>query len=277
MTTNEIFNDKWNPPVRSNDSAYGFNSVKQTKGGHVFEIDDTPGSERIAEHHKSGTSRTIVADGSSEITIVGDSWVTIIRDGQMYIKGNVNVTMEQTVKLHCKKLEVEAAEMHTNVHGDYSLHVDGNYILEVVGDVSEKIVGGKKFECGHDFDPIIHGSIHETIGHDYTSTTGSYNMMATSYASITGGLLGTSISSSGKVSIGGTMVGVDALLQCKITGIAGVNITTPIVTVKAPSVLANTSIIKCLDVVSSLTGTKTLSTHIHKALGPLSPTSPPIL
>ena len=276
MSTNEFqFTDQWNPPVPTDNSQYTFNSVNQTRSGHVFEIDDTPGHERIAEHHKSGTSKTIIADGTSIIDIQGDSWVMIIRDGHIHIKGSAYVTMEQSVKLHCKKLEIETEEMHTTVHGDYSLHVDGNYTLEVVGDVSEKIKGRQITES-KDFTHTVHGKVSETVSSGYTSIIkGDYNMTSTGSAHITGGPSGTSLNSSGKVSIGGSLVGIDSLSACNITAVGTITALTPVFFAKTPSILAPNAIVKCLDTMSTLTWPVTLSSHIHLASD--IPTTPPIV
>jgi len=277
MSNEFLQSDQWNPPLPTDNTHYSFNTTKQTLGGHVFEVDDTLGNERIAEHHKSGTSRTITADGSSEITIMGDSWITIIRDGHILINGEVNVTMAKTVKLHCKKLELEVeGDMNTTVHGSYRLKVDGNYALEVVGDSSEKIAGDKISECKN-LTHTVHEKVSETISSGYTGIIGGdYHMTSAGSASITGGLTGASLNSLGKVSVGGTMVGIDAIGLCSITGIAGVGITTPVLTAQTPLIVASTAIIQCLDTMSTLTGPKTLATHIHQSLGPTSPTSPPI-
>ena len=45
---------------------YPYNKVHQSESGHVFEVDDTLGKERINVHHRSGTFHEIHAD--AEVT-----------------------------------------------------------------------------------------------------------------------------------------------------------------------------------------------------------------
>jgi len=52
------------PISLSDKSKYPNNSVIETKSGHVIEIDDTPGNERIRMYHKSGTYIDFRPDGS---------------------------------------------------------------------------------------------------------------------------------------------------------------------------------------------------------------------
>ena len=277
-TSNEFKQaDLWNHPIPSDDSHYGHSSIRQTKSGHVFEVDDTLGNERIGEHHKSGTSRTIKADGSTDIIIVGDAWITIIRDGHILINGEVNVTMSKTVKLHCKKLELEVeGDMSTTVHGNYNLKVDKNYALEVIGEVSEKIVGDKKLNCKNHSSTVA-GELKETVSKGYTSTVGKdCNIISTGNTSITGGT-GASLKTAGSLSLGGSSVGIDSASSLSMTALSSMNVLAPLAKFTTPLFRLSGAMIALGDVTTMLTGPVTLSTHTHLTLSIGSPTTPPIL
>lgn len=60
-----------NPPERLKGD-YPRNKVFRTKAGHVIEIDDTSGANRIRVKHTSGTEVEIDNDGNTEEFVVGD-------------------------------------------------------------------------------------------------------------------------------------------------------------------------------------------------------------
>ena len=69
------------------------NQVTKTVGGHLIELDNTPGEERINVKHKSGTTLLIDKNGGVHVNAINDI-VTI--DGNTTITGKLHVTEEQT-------------------------------------------------------------------------------------------------------------------------------------------------------------------------------------
>ena len=69
------------------------NQVTKTVGGHLIELDNTPGEEKINVKHKSGTTLLIDKDGGVHVNAINDI-VTI--DGNTTITGKLHVTEEQT-------------------------------------------------------------------------------------------------------------------------------------------------------------------------------------
>jgi len=146
----------WEMPhiMNNNETTYPYNKVNQTEGGHQFEIDDTPGNERISEFHKSGTSREILPDGTIATTIKGKNYTAVLSDDNVYIRGNVNMTVD----------------------GNYRHLVKGNYHLEVVGNKTELIRGTRQtsiaksehIEVGQDFASNITEKYLQRIGGDET-------------------------------------------------------------------------------------------------------------
>lgn len=74
---------------------YPFNKVTQTESGHVFEVDDTMGAERISTYHRSGTFQEIHPDGSIVHRIVNDNNQVVCKDNKLYIAGNYDVIVEK--------------------------------------------------------------------------------------------------------------------------------------------------------------------------------------
>ena len=72
---------------------YPYNKVSYSESGHILEIDDTLGVERLAIEHRSGTFHEIHPDGSQVTRIVNDSYTVICKDDEVYIGGTVNVSI----------------------------------------------------------------------------------------------------------------------------------------------------------------------------------------
>jgi len=90
---------------------YPQNKVKRTISGHVIELDDTQGAERIHIYHKSGTYVEISADGRTVTKVTGNNFVIHAQNDEIHVQGNVhihvvgNVTMEvdQNIKAQVGK------------------------------------------------------------------------------------------------------------------------------------------------------------------------------
>ena len=71
------------------------NQVTKTVGGHLIELDNTSGEERINVKHKSGTTLLIDKDGGVHVNAINDI-VTI--DGNTSITGTLNVSDAATLQ-----------------------------------------------------------------------------------------------------------------------------------------------------------------------------------
>lgn len=106
-------------PASAYNAKYPYNKVTQTESGHVFEVDDTPNSQRLHTYHRSGTYTEIDHTGQRVNKIVGDDFEIVQKNQTIYINGNVNI----------------------RVNGNYSLDVGGNYSL-TVGGTTKTVSGG---------------------------------------------------------------------------------------------------------------------------------------
>jgi hypothetical protein len=105
---------------------YPKNQVFHSESGHVFEVDDTPGTERTLDFHKSGTYTEIDANGNETITVVGTKYMVTIGSEHLYVKGTGGGGYQLTVE------------------GDVRQYVKGNYHLEVEGNKTEYIHGHRQ-------------------------------------------------------------------------------------------------------------------------------------
>ena len=83
--------EAWDEPTSAYNGAYPYNKVTQSESGHIFEIDDTPGSERLHIYHKSGTYIEIDSNGSMVRRTKGSSYEIIDRNGKISIAGKADI------------------------------------------------------------------------------------------------------------------------------------------------------------------------------------------
>jgi len=130
-------------------SQYPLNQVQETESGHIIEIDDTPGGERILIKHRTGAGMELRADGSVLISSkknsvkVTDGNETIIVEGEadLIYKGNVNL----------------------RINGDFNVDVNGDYNLKVAGDKKEEIKGRHTKTVDRDQNYTIRGTRGEQV------------------------------------------------------------------------------------------------------------------
>jgi hypothetical protein len=105
---------------------YPYNNVTETESGHLFELDDTPGRERIRLEHRTGTFIEMHPNGDEVHKVYGDGYEITIKDKNVLIKGHCSVTIEGDSVLHVK------GDLTQKVDGDYELYVKGsiNWIAE---------------------------------------------------------------------------------------------------------------------------------------------------
>ena len=163
-------------------SVYPLNQVRRTVSGHVTEMDDTPGRERMLFKHKTGAGVEMRADGTviinainNQITIAGgDQKVIIEGNGQMIYHGNLNM----------------------RVDGDFDLDVGGNMNMNIGGDQTIDIKGGLREDINKNYQTFVNRNVSKTItGTDTTLVIGDQN-------NIIKGNRGTAIESNDELTVG---------------------------------------------------------------------------
>ena len=167
----------WNQPEIPYNALYPYNHVYETESGHIREYDDTPGSERIHERHRSGTSYEISADGSKTNIIKGDHYTLTTGDTKVYIQGDSDTTINGRHKLFINKdgqpnnhYDIQVGPgANVNIHvdnGDLNLHsTNGRINMNAGGDYNLKVGGNMTVRVAGEFNQIVEGgSIHNTSG-----------------------------------------------------------------------------------------------------------------
>lgn len=125
------FGDAWDQPESPYRAQYPYNKVTQTEQGHIIEIDDTPGSERLHVYHKSGTFIEIDANGSIVKRTVGSSYEIIDRNGKIAISGRADISINGACNIFVgndANIEVEG-DVNLTCHNDITAQAGGTFNL----------------------------------------------------------------------------------------------------------------------------------------------------
>lgn len=151
----------------------GLNQVDRSITGHVFEVDDTSGNERILIKHKDGAGIELSPDGSVLISALkqrievtgGDQNITIVGDAKMIYQGNLDVEVAGDYNIQCNELNVkvknnktetiggaEKREIYkgitTTVVGDVTNYFTSDYTNTVLGKENNFVKGNVEYNIG---------------------------------------------------------------------------------------------------------------------------------
>lgn len=170
---------------------YPFNKVYESESGHVIEIDDTPGSERIDVFHRTGTFEEFHPNGDRVTKVVRDRYTSILRDDYLHIDGFCNVTIDKALKIIVNKDDTESTPSK-NVNFDIEVGKNSNVNLVIKkgncnvkleeGDVNLLMNQGDiniKQEKGNynhfvngDYNLEVTGKMHTVVGKDVVNEIG---------------------------------------------------------------------------------------------------------
>lgn len=207
------------PPV------YPYNDIKQTESGHSFEMDDTPGRERIRLQH--GKSKNFI-----EMHPNGDQVYKVFGDGYEIIAGNKNVSIKGTCNITI------IGDCNMEITGDLNQKVGGDYNLAVVGKTNIRSVQDIKISGDDD----VSISANENFGGSLRlSAAEALNLGSDLY--INGSITCDSLTAESRVNAGmGVFAGPYGF--CSALGGLSLGIPTPLTPVAVPG---------CINTVGSIT------------------------
>ena len=111
---------------------YNYNQTIKTQSGHLIEIDDSSGDERIHIHHKTGTD--ILIDHEGNIKVLG------VKDADIKITDNVtwDIGKNSTIKIGGNSKITVQGNLETTVSGNNTLTVSGNLDCNTSGSFTNK-------------------------------------------------------------------------------------------------------------------------------------------
>jgi hypothetical protein len=192
---------RYGVPSTSYAGEYGKVTILQTPRGHMLELDDTEGSERIQLHHRNGSHIEILPDGTIHIIAEGniirncDNSREVIHsvkesdiglDQNTTVQGNNNTVVQgsstNTVGLTSTFSSESSDVTITNV-----CNVDTGSLLTSVASLLDLNIGGEtSLNCFSDFNLISTGAGYLSFSNALTTPTGIYVSPSLSLSSSNG-------------------------------------------------------------------------------------------
>lgn len=145
------------PASLSDKTVYPNSQVLETQSGHVIELDDTPGNERVRLYHRTGSYMEIRPDG----TIVQKS-VNEDSESHYIHMSSVNEHIKKSVKTYIEENldEIIKGYVHRHIEGELKEHVtghitkdsDGNVTWTVGGNFTLNVTGKIDIDAGPEID-----------------------------------------------------------------------------------------------------------------------------
>jgi hypothetical protein len=155
---------KWKEKETKYKSVYPYNKVEQTESGHIFEIDDTKGSERIHQQHRSGTFYEIHPDGSKVEKVMADNFHITQQNEYKLNLGNYEVTIKKN------KGERVEGDIFVHINGERSLKIDKDSHVEILGNDTYTTKGNREQTTVGNKDETVKGNRTEIVEKDHTET-----------------------------------------------------------------------------------------------------------
>jgi len=157
-------------PAVPYNSKYPYNHVHETESGHIRELDDSPGSERIHERHKSGTGYEIHPDGSKVTRVKQDNYTITSNDDYTHIQGTGRQTFDGGLRVRVNSLGTEGNNYNIEVGNNANVNVEvnkGNINLTTlnpdVGDININASRDLNIQVNRNFNVEVLGNAAETI------------------------------------------------------------------------------------------------------------------
>ena len=137
---------------------YGMADVQETASGHVIELNDTPGGERVLIKHKTGAGVELRPDGSVLVVSTknkvevchGNNEVIVEGEANLTYKGNLNLNVTGDFNVNCRDYNVHARgnkteqvdnNSKTSVFGNFGNSVSGSFIQSIAGNTTNLTLG----------------------------------------------------------------------------------------------------------------------------------------
>ena len=183
----------FNEPETPYAAEYPYNHVYESESGHIREMDDTPGAERIHERHATGTGYEIHPDGDKVTRVKKDNYDLTYGQQYTHIRGTQSTTVNGGVKVFVNASGAGGRDATQQFH--YTIEVGNNANVNIQvnkGDVNLITSDGNiNMKSGKDinieatnairiksttFDAEVQGAWNEKVEGDNTKTGKDINI-----------------------------------------------------------------------------------------------------
>ena len=154
----------WKEKETAYSAKYPYNKTELTDSGHVFEVDDTPGAERIHQQHRSGTFQEVYPDGSKVEKVMADNFHITQQNEYKLNLGNYEVTIKKN------KGERVEGDIFIHINGERSLKIDSNSHVEIIGNDTYTTKGNREQTTAGNKDETVRKNRTEVVEGNHTET-----------------------------------------------------------------------------------------------------------
>ena len=176
-------------------STYGLNRVQRSLTGHSFEIDDTPGNERVLIYHNSGAGIELRPDGGVTINSIGNKVDITGGDQVLVVEGDANVVYNGNVTMKVKgEFNIDCLDFNITTRGNKTENIFGSEFKTVSKGSTNRIIGNlTNYVTEKQTDVIlgnhqhnVKGDLENNIGQNASLFSGGkMNMTAKTYINAT--------------------------------------------------------------------------------------------
>lgn len=128
---------------------YPYNHVYESESGHVIEVDDSPGAERLHWYHRSGSFKEIHPSGLEVNKSVNHQYNFVYLDHYCGVGYNYNLDAKQNVRM-------QSGEVFNIKSGtDHNRQVGGSLNATVTSDSNTKIGSVKNVSVGENSNELV--------------------------------------------------------------------------------------------------------------------------
>ena len=177
----------WDEPETEYNATYPRNHVYESEGGHIREMDDTPGAERIHERHNSGSGYEIFPNGTKVTRVKGKNYNIVSDDEYCHIQGTARETIDKGLRIRVNSEGQAGNNYNIEVGQGSNVNVEvngGNINLTTLnsgqdaGDININASRDLNVQVGRNLTMDVIGSITETSKSKTQSTQNTHQQNA---------------------------------------------------------------------------------------------------
>jgi len=215
--------DKWREPDPESlyKARYPYNHVHQTESGHIIEMDDTPGAERLHRYHRAGTFEEIGSLGQRITKVANEDYNIILNNDYHRILGSRYESIQGKLDIFSARGYFHKTKGAMSLVAEGSASIEGDDVSINAGNISLDATGGTLTLKASKFERIVQSSENTdtVLGNATQKIVGTYVCRAGTMQLASRGQLGIS-SGMGLNIAGATGASVTAGMGLELNGIA---------------------------------------------------------
>jgi len=206
----------WEEPPSDYATRYPYNHVHQTESGHLFEIDDTPGAERLHRYHRMGTFEEIGSLGQRITKIANQDFKFCMSNYYEQVHGDYLLNVSNDLDIVSTGYYHNTGTIDINSSGGVSITGSDQTFIGGKGGIIIDAGSGSVTMKGSSFhqEIVTAENTVKTKGNSTTDTGGTHKIL--------GGSLNLAALGGASVSAGGAMTVIADNVQESCLNLAGI-------------------------------------------------------